>query len=353
MKIINVGLLGYGMAGQVFHAPIINCVSGFNIKSIRTTNPFWCKQALERYPKVAIFDHSDMIIKDPKIDLIIVVTPNEFHYPLAKKALLAGKNVVVDKPFTVTSAEALDLIQLAKSKNLFLSVYQNRRFVSDFLAVQKIIHTQRLGKIVEVTMNFDRFRNSFNGNWREDPVPGSGILYDLGSHLIDQAIVFFGLPEFITADLRNQRGGKANDYFELKLDYPGLKVNLRSSMLVKIPGPAFKLNGMNGTFEKFGLDVQEGDLTAGLTPISKSNWGQEPIEHSGKLSLLVNQQDVTETIVSPPGDYRIYYQNVYDALVKNEALLVDPKDAMNTIKIIEIALESANKKCTLPMEIIV
>jgi len=353
MKIINVGLLGYGMAGQVFHAPIINCVSGFNIKSIRTTNPFWCKQALERYPKVAIFDHSDMIIKDPKIDLIIVVTPNEFHYPLAKKALLAGKNVVVDKPFTVTSAEALDLIQLAKSKNLFLSVYQNRRFVSDFLAVQKIIHTQRLGKIVEVTMNFDRFRNSFNGNWREDLVPGSGILYDLGSHLIDQAIVFFGLPEFITADLRNQRGGKANDYFELKLDYPGLKVNLRSSMLVKIPGPAFKLNGMNGTFEKFGLDVQEGDLTAGLTPISKSNWGQEPIEHSGKLSLLVNQQDVTETIVSPPGDFRIYYQNVYDSLVKNEALLVDPKDAMNTIKIIEIALESANKKCTLPMEIIV
>lgn len=353
MKIINVGLLGYGMAGQVFHAPIINCISGFNIKSIRTTNPFWSKQAIKRYPQVEIVTQSNMIIEDPKIDLIIIVTPNEFHYPLAKKALLAGKNVVVDKPFTITSAEASDLIQLAKSKKLLLSVYQNRRFVSDFLVVKKIINSQRLGKIVDVTMNFDRFRNSFNGNWREDLVPGSGILYDLGSHLIDQAIVFFGLPEFITADLRNQRGGKANDYFDLRLDYPGLKVNLKSSMLVKIPGPVFKLNGMNGTFEKFGLDIQEGDLTAGLAPDRKKNWGQEPIENSGKLSLLVDNQDITETIVSPPGDYRIYYQNIHDALIKNKALLVDSRDAMYTIKIIEIALESANKKRTLPMEITV
>ena len=345
---INIGILGFGMAGQVFHAPIISCISGFNIKSIRTTNPFWSKLAQERYPEVKIVSHSSTIIEDSKIDLIIIVTPNEFHYPLAKQALIAGKNVIVDKPFTVTSTEASDLIHLAKSKNLLLSVYQNRRFVSDFLVVEKIIRSKCLGKIVEVTMNFDRFRNSFNGNWREDLVPGSGILYDLGSHLIDQAIVFFGLPEFITADLRNQRGGKANDYFEVRLDYPGLKVNLRSSMLVKIPGPVFKLNGMNGTFEKFGLDIQEGDLTAGLTPESKTQWGHEPIEQAGKLSLLVDHQDITETIVSPPGDYRIYYQNIYDALVKNEVLLVDPRDAMHTIKIIEIALESSLKKCTLP-----
>ena len=352
MKIINVGLLGYGMSGQVFHAPIINCISGFNIKSIRTTNPFWSKKAIDRYPKVEIVTKSDIIIEDPKIDLIIIVTPNEFHYSLARKGLLAGKHVVVDKPFTVTSAEASDLIQLAKSKNLLLSVYHNRRFVSDFLAVKKIINSKRLGKIVEVIMNFDRFRNSFNGNWRENLVPGSGILYDLGSHLIDQSMVFFGIPEFITADLRNQRGGKAIDYFDLRLDYPGLKVNLKSSMLVKIPGPVFKLNGMNGTFEKFGLDIQEGDLAAGLTPDSKENWGQEPIEHSGKLSLLVSEQDITETMVSPPGNFGKYYQNIYDALINNEPLLVDPKDAMYTIKIIEIAEESANKKCTLPMEII-
>ena len=223
MKIINVGLLGYGMAGQVFHAPIINCISGFKIKSIRTTNPDWSKKAIDRYPKVEIVTESDIIIEDPKIDLVIIVTPNEFHYPLAKKALLARKHVVVDKPFTVTSAEASNLIRLAKSKNLLISVYHNRRFVSDFFAAKKIINSKRLGRIVEVIMNFDRFRSSFNGNWREDLVPGSGILYDLGSHLIDQSIVFFGLPEFITADLRKQRGGKAIDYFDLRLDYPGLR----------------------------------------------------------------------------------------------------------------------------------
>ena len=353
MKIINVGLLGYGMAGQVFHAPIINCISGFKIKSIRTTNPYWSKKAIDRYPKVEIVTKSDIIIEDPKIDLVIIVTPNEFHYLLARKALLAGKHVVVDKPFTVTSAEASNLIQLAKSKNLLLSVYHNRRFVSDFFAAKKIINSNRLGRIVEVIMNFDRFRSSFNGNWREDLVPGSGILYDLGSHLIDQSIVFFGLPEFITADLRKQRGGKAIDYFDLRLDYPSLKVNLKSSMLVKIPGPIFKLNGINGTFEKFGLDIQEEDLTAGLTPNDKKNWGQEPIEHSGKLSLLVDGRDITETIISPPGNFTKYYQNIYDALINNKPLLVDPKDAMNTIKIIEIAIESANKKCTLPMEVIV
>ncbi|NQW26626.1 MAG: Gfo/Idh/MocA family oxidoreductase [Flammeovirgaceae bacterium] len=349
MKNIQVGILGYGMAGQVFHAPIINCITGMTIKSIRTKNPYWSSVAKERYPGVTIVAESNEIIDDPEIDLVIVVTPNEFHYPLAKEALLAGKNVVVDKPFTVTSTEALELIQLASERDLLLSVYQNRRFVADFRTVEKVIKSKRLGRLVEVTMNFDRFRNDFNGNWREDDVPGSGILYDLGSHLIDQSIYLFGLPEFITADLRNQRGGKANDYFDIRLDYPGLKVNVRSGMLVKIPGPVFKLNGTNGTFEKFGLDIQEGALTAGLTPNTQAHWGEEPPEQYGKLNILVNNEDFIETIKSEPGDYRLYYQNIYDALTHKNKLLVNPLDALNTIKIIEIALSSNEKKRTLPM----
>ena len=168
------------------------------------------------YSKIEIATESDKIIEDPKIDLIIIVAPNEFHYPLARKAFFAGKHVVVDKPFIVTSSKASNLIQLTESKNLLLSVYHNRRFASNFFPAKKIINSKRLFRIVEVIMNFNRFKSSFNGNWREDLVPGSGILYDLGSHLIDQSIVFFGLPEFITPDLKKQRRGKAIDYFDFR-----------------------------------------------------------------------------------------------------------------------------------------
>ena len=207
-KTIQVGLIGFGMAGQVFHAPMITSISGLRLSKIRETKPVNIALAQSRYPSTTIVGNSEAIISDPDINLVVIATPNTFHYTLAKEALQAGKQVVVDKPFTITSSEADALIDLAQQKEQFLSVYHNRRWDSGFRTVQKIINEKTLGRIVEVEIRFDRFRPELKENaWREENIPGSGVLYDLGSHLIDQSLVFFGRPNSITADIRAQRQG--------------------------------------------------------------------------------------------------------------------------------------------------
>ncbi|MEO7121247.1 MAG: oxidoreductase [Ginsengibacter sp.] len=348
-KTIKVGLIGFGVGGQIFHAPVLTTVKGLELAKIRAVKPDQVSAAKMKYPQAEIVATAEEIINDKNIDLVIITTPNTSHYSLARQALEANKNVIVDKPFTINASEADELIALAKNKNLLLSVYHSRRFDSDFYTVQKTIENGLLGDIVELESRYDRFRNFLKPNaWREDDAPGTGILYDLGSHLIDQALTLFGLPESVSADLRIQRkGGKAIDNFELILHYHTIKVALKAGMLVREPLPRFILLGNNGSFVKYGLDVQEEALKAGFTSATKSNWGIEPPDIWGTINTDVNGQHFIGKIESERGNYSDFYLNIYNAIMGNENLIVTPLQARNNIRIIELAMQSAQERRTI------
>ena len=256
--------------------------------------------------------------------------------------------MIVEKPFTVTSAEADALIEVARQQKRVLTVHHNRRFVADYQTVIKLLSSGLLGNLVEYESNYDRFRPTLKQKaWREEATPGSGILYDLGSHLIDQALMLFGMPEAITADVRIQRpGGKTDDHFALRLDYPNLKVNLKASMLAKKPGPHFMLHGDRGSFIKYGADIQEADLNAGLTPLTKANWGVEPEANWGKYAIDFQDMQMEGTIQSERGAFQDYFINVRDAIYGMADLIVKPEHSRNTIRVIEQAMESAREKRT-------
>ncbi|MDP4283972.1 MAG: Gfo/Idh/MocA family oxidoreductase [Bacteroidota bacterium] len=348
-KIIKVGLIGFGAGGQTFHAPQLTTVEGLELVKIRAAQPAQVAIAKVKYPKAEIVPTSEDIINDANIDLVIITTPNTSHHSLAIQALQAGKNVVVDKPFTINTKNADELIAEAASRKLVLSVFQSRRFDSDFYTVQKIIKNGLLGDVVEMESRYDRFRNYLKpGAWREEDAPGTGILYDLGAHLIDQAQVLFGLPDAVTADLRIQReGGKAVDNFELILHYPGIKVSLKAGMLVREPLPRFILSGSNGSFVKYGLDVQEEALKAGYTPLTKNNWGVEPPDMWGTINTKLNGQHFVGKIESEKGDYAGYYRNLYNTIIGKEPLIVTPLQARNNVRIIELAMQSQREKRTI------
>ena len=340
---IGVGIIGFGMAGELFHAPFVSAVGGFCIRKISTANPGHIQKAKHQYPDVEIVDNSDSILENDGIHLVIIATSNTSHYGLAKKALEAGKNVVVDKPFTVTTEEADELIVLAKEQRLLLSVYQNRRWSSDFKTLQSVIEKGLVGRIVELQMHFDRFRNQLIGNaWREKNMPGSGILYDLGAHLVDEALVLFGRPKYVWADLAMQRkDSQAVDYFDVILRYSsGLRVKLGAGMLKAQPRPHYILNGEHGSYVKNSMDPQEKDLKAGKRPIDTLDWGMESVSMYGKLVYVQDGETKEMQIPSIAGDYTGFYQNIYDTLQKKAALKVQPEDARNVIRIIEMAIES-------------
>jgi predicted dehydrogenase len=257
--------------------------------------------------------------------------------------------VVVEKPFTTTSAEALQLIDLARRQNKILSVHQNRRWDGDFQTVKKLLDQGLLGRLVEFESHFDRFRNHQQpGAWREQEGPGTGILFDLGSHLIDQAQVLFGLPQMITADIRIQRDfARTADNFELILHYENLKVTLKAGMLVRETGPRFILHGTEGAFVKYGLDVQEEALKQGLTP-SSPGWGEEAEEHWGTLNTQVGKLHVKARIETIAGRYQAFYENIAEAINGKAELIVKPEEAMNTIRVIELAIESSRRGATIP-----
>ncbi len=346
---LNVGLIGFGMSGSVFHAPFITNVPGLHLAKIRETRPENIAVANGRYPDAEIVQEAKAVFEDPAIDLVVLATPNASHLPLAKEALQAGKHVVVEKPFTVTSAEADELIALAKSKGKLLTVYQNRRWDSDFKTIQKLVADNFLGNIVEYEAHFDRYRDFLKPNtWKEESAPGSGILYDLGSHLIDQALCLFGLPDEVSADLRIQRQqSQIIDNFQLVLYYPTLRVILKAGMLVREPGPRYQIYGNKGAFVKYGLDVQEAVLKEGQQPKGDPNWGIEPEELWGKMNTEIKGQHVIGKLESEPGDYTAFYQNVYSAITGTEELSVKPEQARNTIRIIELAMQSHEERRTL------
>lgn len=343
-KAISVGLVGYGTAGRVFHAPLISSVPGLRLASVVERHG---ESSCERYPDVAVVKDAFELFRNEDIGLVVIATPNATHYDLARAALLSGKHVVVDKPFTVLSSDARQLIELAKSPQRILSVFQNRRWDGDFLTVLEIVRTQRLGRLVEFASSFDRFRPELRPNaWRERPGPGAGLLYDIGPHLVDQALVLFGMPNSLRADIRIQRdNGTTDDRFEVVLQYEALTVTLGAGMLAREPRPRFVLRGTRGSFVKHGLDPQEEALRRGGTPRDKG-WGAEEPAHWGTIDMCDCPQGRRETVETLPGRYQAFYENVYDAIVNGAAPIVTPEQAQDAVRIVELAMESSREEKT-------
>lgn len=347
--VIRTGVIGYGLSGRVFHAPFIDVVDGYELTKISTANPDRIKMINERYPSTIVVPDGQDIISDPDIDLVIVTSPNTDHFRWAKEALLAGKHAMVEKPFTINVVEADELIELSKKQGKILTVYHNRRFTSDTKTVRKLLDSGLLGEVRDYESHFDRYRSEPRpgGAWREDPLPGSGIFYDLGAHLIDQTLWFFGMPTAVTAEISSQRPwAKADDHFDVRLHYPAFTATLKSGMLCKIPGPTFMIHGTNGSYVKYGLDVQEATLDGGAIPEGK-NWGREPENIWGTINTEYKGVKIQGKLESEYGDYREYFINLRDAIWGKSEIAVKPEEARNVMKIIELAFQSSKERRTI------
>ena len=341
-KKIITAIVGFGMSAEYFHAPFINANPNFILKKIVERKTGKSKQV---YPHINIVRSYEEILNDPGIELIVITTPNSTHYEMGKQALLAGKHVVIEKPFTRSSIEAGELIDIAEEKEKVLAVYQNRRWDGDFLTVKKIIREKPLGELVEYRSHFDRYRNFIKpSSWKEEGTAGTGLLYDIGPHLIDQALNLFGKPETIFADLRVQReGSKIIDNFELILSYGKLKVILNSGFLYLHPLTRFALFGTEGAFIKNGLDPQE-DMLKKEGYTNSPEWGKEPGNLWGVLYSQAGGIEHQRKIKTAAGCYQKFYENIFDAIVNDAPLAVKPEEAYTTIRIIELAIESSNRK---------
>ncbi|HWJ91831.1 MAG TPA: Gfo/Idh/MocA family oxidoreductase [Flavisolibacter sp.] len=342
MQPINTAILSFGMSGQLFHAPFITNDPHFKFYAVweRTKN-----LASEKYPDVKTYRTLEELLADNAIELVIVNTPNYTHYDYAKRALTAGRHIVVEKPFTVSVKEGEELIELAKSKSLMISVYQNRRFDSDYRTVRKIVKEGWLGNIVEAEIHYDRYKEELSPKLhKEIPGPGTGVLYDLGSHLIDQALQLFGKPQSVFADIRTVRPvSKVDDYFELLLYYSELRVRLHSSYLVREPQPAYAIHGSKGTLIKAKTDVQESALQAGAVP-GGNDWGREPESEKGFLHAEKDGRLLREFIPSLQGNYGDYYEGIYKALREKQPPPVSAADGLDVVRIIEAAFKSSSER---------
>ena len=346
---INVGLIGFGLAGRSFHAPVIRAVNGLRLAAILQRSG---DEAAKLYPDARIVRSVEELLAMSDVRLIVVATPNDTHHPIARQCLAADRDVVVDKPLAPTKEEALDLVKFAQERGRLLTVYQNRRYDGDFQAVQQLVASGRLGRLVRFESNYDRFRPQLKANaWRERSGPGSGILFDLAPHLIDHALLLFGIPEAVTADIRVERENAiADDSFDLTLHYAGrLHALLRATMLAPVTRPRFILHGTSGAYVKHAFDVQEPKLRAGRLPWNETPTEEEQEENSGVLTLMKADGTTTKQLVPPaPSDYRCCYANIRDVLLGTAAPAVSPQDALNVMCALELARESSARRCTIP-----
>jgi scyllo-inositol 2-dehydrogenase (NADP+) len=338
---IRVGLVGYGLAGAVFHAPLIESVEGLSLAAVVTSR---AEKVARDYPQVEVVPTFERLLERNDVELIVVASPNVTHHDFARRALETGRHVVVDKPFVIHAAEADDLIDLARRQHVVLSIFQNRRWDNDFLTVRHLLASGLLGEITTYEAHYDRFRPAVQNRWREQPMPGSGTLYDLGAHLIDQALFLFGTPGTVWADVQAQRqGAQVDDYFHIVMNYEWLRVILHAGSLVRQAPPHFQLHGSKGSFVKYGIDPQEDQLKAGMRP-GDAGWGQDDAALYGDLTIDAGDLEIKGRVKTLAGHYEAYYQGMVEAITQGKSAPVAPEDACNTIRVIECALQSQQEQ---------
>ncbi|OIP84193.1 MAG: hypothetical protein AUK44_03395 [Porphyromonadaceae bacterium CG2_30_38_12] len=337
MQKIRTGIASFGLSGKVFHAPFIHAHKAFELTAIceRTKN-----EVLKSYPYVKIVRSFDELLSDTSIELIIVNTPDSTHFEYCRAALEAGKHVIVEKPFVFTVAEGKVLIQLAADKKRLLTVFQNRRWDGDFMTIHALIHQNKLGRIVEFRAGFQRYRTQIADTWKERNERFVGIVYNLGPHLVDQAVCLFGKPTSVFAQIRKQReGSQIDDFFHIILIYSNLQVTLTAGMLMKEPTASYVVHGTQGSFVKYGIDPQENQLRAGMLPTNDA-YGFDVPTNYGKLVLDQNGNTVTETIQTHRGDYSLYFDGIAHSIRQQIAPAISPEENLMVIRILEAAYES-------------
>lgn len=339
---IRVGLVGFGMAGRVFHAPLISSVDGLELAAVVERHS---SGAAERYPGITTYRSIDELLSDASIKLVVVATPNASHFPIAMQALESARSVVVDKPMALNSAEIRQLSELAGGIGLHLFPFHNRRFDNDFQTIRKVMNEHILGRLVHFESTFDRWRPGLSTRaWKEESDQG-GLLLDIGTHLVDQALALFGLPSSISAEVRRERDGDgSNDAFTIRLHYmTGFSATLSSNLLSTLPRPRFHLRGTRGNFVKWGLDPQEDALNQ-ISKIGEGEWGNEPSDKWGTLSVSEEGTIFTKQLPSEIGDYRRFYAGVRDTLLGTPVKeLATAADAWHTARILEWAKQSSDE----------
>lgn len=336
---LNVALIGYGFVGKVFHAPLIVHTPGLVLHTVASSDS---AKVLADYPDMRVVDTPEAAFADPDIHLVVIATPNSTHASLAHAALEQGKHVVVDKPFTLDLAQAREAIAHAARMDRLLSVFQNRRWDADFLCLQQLLAQDALGEVAELHSHFDRHRPQVADRWRESEQPGSGLWYDLGPHLLDQALELFGMPLAITADITLQReGAKAPDYFHVLLRYAKHRVILHAGSLVTAHGLRFAVHGARGSYMKRGMDIQEAALRAGVKP-GQNDWGKDP--SPGELHRPHGGNATTKRVQGPPGDYRQYYAAIRDAIMHGGLPPVTPLQALQVMALLEWGIQSNDER---------
>ena len=342
MQKTKTALLSYGMSGKVFHAPFLELHPGFELLGSWERSK---KLIQEDYPEVTSFPSFESILEDKSIELVIVNTPIDTHFEYAKKVLLSGKHAIVEKAFTSNVAEAQELAALAKEKGLKLSVFQNRRWDSEFKTVKKIIDEKLLGEIVEAEFHFDRFNPILSPKVHKETInSGSGILKDLGPHIIDQALYLFGLPNAVFADIRITRAHSVvDDYLDILLYYSNLRVRLKAGFFVREPNPSYVVHGKKGSFLKSRGDVQEDELKLGKNP-NLTTWGTEKEGQEGLLHTEIDSEIIKEKVATLQGNYYDFFDGVYQAIVNGNSEPVTAQDGVNVMRIIEAAFQSSEQK---------
>lgn len=337
---IRVGLVGFGMGARVFHAPLLSSVEGLELAAVveRHTN-----HATERYPTIITYRSLEAMLEDKTLALLVVATPSGSHFQVARQILEAGKNVVVDKPMALASTEVAELIRLAAIRNVLLAPFHNCHWDSDFLTVRKLLREGLLGRLVHFESNLDRWRPVTRAAWKEDPALGGGLLLDMGTHLAYQAMALFGLPDSVSGEVLRERDGVgSDDSYTLQLRYPGFFVTLSGNRLSSLPRPRFHLRGTKGNFWKWGLDPQEAALNK-ITRIDSPAWGQVPSADWGMLSVDVDGGMVSRPVPSIPGDYRLYYEGIRDALLGLSPAPVTALEAWRVARLLEWAMASSKQ----------
>jgi scyllo-inositol 2-dehydrogenase (NADP+) len=342
MQTIKTALLSYGMSGKVFHAPFLELHPGFELLGSWERSK---KLIQEDYPEVKSYPSLESILDDKSIDLLVVNTPIDTHFEYAKKVLLAGKHAIVEKAFTATVAEAKELAALAKEKGLKLSVFQNRRWDSELKTVKKVLDEKLLGEIVEAEFHFDRYNPVLSPKAHKETInSGSGILKDLGPHIIDQALYLFGLPNAVFADVRITRENSlVDDYLDILLYYSDVRVRLKAGYFVREPNPSYVVHGKKGSFLKSRGDVQEDKLKLGKKP-NLTTWGAEKEGQEGLLHTEIDGKIIKEKLPTLQGNYYDFFDGVYQAIANGKTEPVTAQDGVNVMRIIEATMESNELK---------